>query len=54
MIYVAKSRLGQATQGLINSGLAVISQCGDWSQVCRGDMRKTNNSRKQIKNQTPE
>ena len=29
MIYVAKSRLGQAAQRLINPGLAVISQCGD-------------------------
>ena len=29
MIYVAKNRLGQAAQRLINPGFAVISQCGD-------------------------
>ena len=29
MIYVAKSRLGQAAQRPINPGLAAISQCGD-------------------------
>ena len=29
MVYVAKGRLWQAAQPLINPGLAVISQCGD-------------------------